>query len=463
MKFAYLAAVSSMAIFACGHVGAQVYLTGSSSSQPAVIAALKVMCPGPNNFTVYIPTADSRQLERMATYGCSGNYIGTSIRYVYHNVSGGSLTAVISATPSSVVSFVNPLSCGAPALHTPGGAPSPLDGTIVAPNCLVLVPPRASDGGFLDGPLTMPRAVTLLGSWGYTSLPATNTIPVPGNGRSLSQTFGIAVSDDLYVLLYRQQYGSLITADCTCPLPTDPAPVIVAAYNKPHCQPSVSRLMMQEIMSGTSTAKNGGTSIFNFGTPSYRLTLCRRPISSGTQHVAEDYFLAYQSSIGGDFLMSTSQSKIEVAFSGTKFAALAGSTTTDAINCLGGRNQDTSAGADGSISTTNVYRIGIVSGERVADPAYLPSTTSKPGNWKFVRLNGTAITEGTLAATNTFMAIPWAYDLTERLHYYVNPQGSNANVAAPFVAAVAATMGTQANKLPPTSPPPAPTPGLFPF
>jgi hypothetical protein len=453
MKYAHLVAVSSLVALALpsAHAGS-VYLTGSSASQPAIVKALQSMC-GSGAFKIYIknsgadPTA---HLENKATYECLPGFIAQGVppglNTVYHSVYGGSLNAAIAPLQNTAVSYVTPCA-GTPLLFSP--PPSPVSGITVAGGCPTTT--HTSDGGFSDVDPQLASDYLVSRGVNISGIQTTTT--------SVKQSFGIAVSDDLYVELYKQQYGTVIPADCTCPLPTGTnSAIVLGSYPVPRCQPSVSYLQMQAVMSGNNTVLAGGTAVFPLSTPSRRLVYCRAPVTSGVQINAERYFLQSMqpmglSVVGAAFEINDS-SKIAVLSPApsSKLGVLISGSVTDILNCLGGRNADATPGSDGTVSTSSVYRIAIVSGEQVADPVYKQPLAAQSGNWKFVRLNEARFTEGTVNATNTFTARFNQYPFVSGFYYIT--YGSNP-FSAPVMGALANTIKTLATN------DPSSVPGLY--
>jgi hypothetical protein len=428
---ALVAASASTTSFA-----ASAYLTGASASQPDFVLALESLCTSTagNVFKKFkAPITNATKLENSMAFTCTNGTTGapapfsaSGVDTVYQNVSGGSLTAVTLAQPTSAVSFIDPTTCTTTLSASMFGG------------CANLPAGVPSEGGFTDTELSVPSAATLLAP--YQPLPTANS-------SGLMQTFGVAVSDDLYVLLYKAQVGKAIPASL-CPATTASAADIVAAgyggtvgsttyIANTLCQPTVSRAEYASIMNGTATARNGGTLIFNGVTQKSRLVNCRRPITSGTQQAAQTYFLEGGVPLGGEFLMSASNAKLEVAFSGTFFVTLTGSGTGNVRDCMGGRNQDNPTGTDGTITASNNFRIGVISGENIAPVAYTAPTTTTLGTYKFVRLSEVALTEGTSTAKNKQTAIDGRYDFAYETRYVTpNASISTGQLLSDVVAAI---------------------------
>jgi hypothetical protein len=421
IALAVAAAVAAASSFAADvpHVATSSYTTGASAQQPDFTAALGAMCSaaGGTLHAFKATTNNNGNLENQLTLACQDStgaaksFNLTAIDTVYQNVGGGSLTSVINPILNTSTTFVDPASTTCAVGTTVGtGAVLPA-GTVVHTGCGTLT--SQSEGGFSDTEVTIAQS--------YLDGLGVNLSGVTSKSAGLLQAFGVAVSDDLYVALYKAQVGTIIPASL-CPAVTATAADIVAAgYGSSTvtantlCQPSVSRAEMASVMTGTTLAKNSGTLVFN-GLPNAKLTYCRRPVTSGTQQTAQNYFLTNPASasglpvFGGDYTLANSASKIESITNGVRYAVFVGSGTGNTTDCLGGRNADSTPGANGTISAGPQYRIGIVSAEKRPAIAFLSPTTAAQGNYKFVRLSEVPVTEGGTTSTNTFTAKTGRYD-----------------------------------------------------
>jgi hypothetical protein len=439
IALAVAAAVAAASSFAADvpHVATSSYTTGASAQQPDFTAALGAMCSaaGGTLHAFKATTNNNGNLENQLTLACQDStgaaksFNLTAIDTVYQNVGGGSLTSVINPILNTSTTFVDPASAACAVGITVGSGAVLPAGTVVHTGCGTLT--SQSEGGFSDTEVTIAQS--------YLDGLGVNLSGVTSKSANLLQAFGVAVSDDLYVALYKAQVGTIIPASL-CPAVTATAADIVAAgYGSSTvtantlCQPSVSRAEMASVMTGTTLAKNSGTLVFN-GLPNAKLTYCRRPVTSGTQQTAQNYFLTNPASasglpvFGGDYTLANSASKIESITNGVRYAVFVGSGTGNTTDCLGGRNADSTPGANGTISAGPQYRIGIVSAEKRPAIAFLSPTTAAQGNYKFVRLSEVPVTEGGTTSTNTFTAKNGRYDLI--VESRVNYESGGATSAA---------------------------------
>lgn len=413
---AALAAASSFAADV-PHVATSSYLTGASAQQPDLNAALGAMCTAAGGtLHAFKATANANgNLENQLTVSCLDatnapkSFNGTAIDTVYQNVAGGSLTSVINPILNTSTTFVDPASASCAVTYTAAAGNVLPAGTVVHTACGTLT--SQSEGGFSDTEVTIAQ--------NYLDGLGVNLSGVTTKSAGLLQAFGVAVSDDLYIALYKAQYGSIVPSSCPNPATAANADIVAAGYGSAAstlCQPSVSRAEMASVMYGTAYAKTYGTQVFN-GVAAAKLTYCRRPVTSGTQQTAQNYFLTNPSSgsglpvIGGDYTLVNSASKIESFTNGVKFAVFVGSGTGNTTDCLGGRNADSTPGTNGTTSAGPQYRIGVVSAEKRPAAAFQSPTTAAQGNWKWVRLSEVPVTDGTSTATNVVTAKTGRYDL----------------------------------------------------
>jgi hypothetical protein len=430
---ASLAAASSFAADV-PHVATSSYTTGASAQQPDFTAALGNMCTAAGGtLHAFKNTANNNgNLENVLTLACQDStgaakaFNGTTIDTVYQNVGGGSLTSVINPLLNTSTTFVDAASATCAVGATVGtGAVLPA-GTVVHTGCGTLT--SQSEGGFSDTEVTIAQSYLdgVFAASGISPTPSLATITT--KSANLLQAFGVAVSDDLYVALYKAQVGTIIPASLCPAASAASADIVAAGYGgtvgtttyvpNTLCQPSVSRAEMASVMNGTALVKASGTLVFN-GLASNKLTYCRRPVTSGTQQTAQNYFLTNPASgsglsvFGGDYTLLNASSKIESITNGVKYAVFVGSGTGNTTDCLGGRNADTTPGTNGTVSAGPQYRIGIVSAEKRPNVAFASPVASPAaqGNYKFVRLSEVPVTEGGTTSTNTFTAKNGRYDL----------------------------------------------------
>jgi len=410
--------VAAASSFAALPDSTDAYLTGASASQPDVIASLKSLCP--SGLTISKATADAK-LENIMTYSCGAPFSSSGVNTVYHNVNGGSLNSVILPQLNTLVTFIDPAGTCTPFTGPAGQALTQLG--INLQTCSTKT--HQSEGGFSD---TEPSL-----SQRYLDSKVISLTNVTTKSANLLQAFGVAVSDDLYVLLYKAQIGSVIPST-VCPAATATNDDIVAAgfgsatvTANTLCQPSVSRAEMASVMSGSPTTLLNGVGVFNNVASTSRLVYCRRPVTSGTQVTAENYFLTNPAAglNGPDVIVTAFEindaTKIAILAPApsSKFGVLVGSGTGDTLNCIGGRNADSAPGTNGTVSATNNFRIGVVSAERIAPQAYKAPVASPAavGNWKFVRLSEVYVSEGGTTPSNTTTAKAGRYDLVVESRY----------------------------------------------
>jgi hypothetical protein len=418
IALAAAALVAAASSFAALPDSSDAYLTGASASQPDVIASLKSLCP--TGLTISKATADAK-LENIMTYSCGAPFSSSGVNTVYHNVNGGSLNSVILPLTNAAVTFIDPAGTCTP-FTGPAGQALTQSG-INLQTCSTKT--HQSEGGFSD---TEPSLAS-----DYLVSKGVDISNVTTKSANLLQAFGVAVSDDLYVLLYKAQIGSVIPSSL-CPAATATNDDIVAAgfgsatvTANTLCQPSVSRAEMASVMSGSPTTLLNGVGVFNNVASTSRLVYCRRPVTSGTQVTAENYFLTNPAAnpnglnvIGAAFeINDATKIAIVTPAPSPKFGVLVGSGTGDTVNCIGGRNADSAPGTSGTVSASNNFRIGVVSAERIAPQAYkLPvASPAAVGNWKFVRLSEVYVSEGGAAPFNITTAKAGRYDLVVESRY----------------------------------------------
>jgi hypothetical protein len=391
-------------------------LTGASASEINVVRGLKNLC-GANTFAVYKQTSSLSSLGNIITVTCSANFGTTSVDQVRVNVSGGSLGAVTGTTGQTGavgVAMIDP----AAATCTPAtGAGSLAAGTgplsfLAAGelrNCASTgTSLETGNGGFMDVDGTIFRASGL-------AIPATVTDTSDYIASNFYQAFAVGVSNSLYLALqaYQVAQGLMPAVSSAAQGSVTCATVAGTVYTGtgatvPDCQPSLSRAQIagfvvsggavktigaNALIGGTTTLKNdlSGKSI----TPTQdvalksKLTYCRRPNTSGTQASVQMYFLNSPigaGEVGGALGVVGSSTAPAVVLTGTTFAADTGSGTSDAKTCLN------AAG----------YAFGIVSAEN--------NPLAGSDTYRFVKLNGVSVTEGTSTASNTVESIAGRYD-----------------------------------------------------
>lgn len=370
---AFVAAGSAMAATPAAQIAIS---SGASASKGNFKLALTSRCSGQlaefapagnSNVSTYVcaPAGSfaNANAPTAAEYSAAGstNFTGTAFAEVRYNVTNGSFSAVclLAGWPSGT-------NCAAadtyldPASGSLAAAPS---GSVVVGGLLDLEP-----NGFL--------ASVRLG----ISLPA-GTTTISAN---VGQTFGVAVSNDLYAAMFADQQGSgKLPVGC---LVTDTA--------KPECVPVIGKAQMATIMSNAdnNAAQTRGANFLASGVANgTRLNYARRVDTSGTQAVAQQYFLGNVCSPAPRTVLPQPGVSPTASAGGNLFVYALGS-TGNVRTLLNG--------------TSPNYTIGIISGEN--------NQTGQ--TWKWLRVGGMAIgetaqpAEGGVTVTNTNTALDGRYD-----------------------------------------------------
>ena len=408
----------------CGatQVMAQVQLTGASASSVNVARAAKRLCTAAQGtFTLYKTSSGGSALGNVWTGKCSTSFDGTEDSEVRVNVSGGSANAVLNAANGvgTPVGFLaNTSGCVSTAVATNGAlswltADAPTSVLQVCSNSLT---DGTSNGGFLD----------VEGVW-FSGIPAAYRTAEFYAPAGFSQAFGVAVNSTLYLALQADQKtaagaaragtGIVIPASCASGDTTEA------------CQPSISKAVITALINSNvspSGPKNTAATLLTGAAPAAAnaVTYCMRPQTSGTQQSAQLYFLNYEAT------NPELPGKVNVVAEGAgisgRYSASVQSGSTQVKDCLG---------------NATGYRFGILSGEN--------NPVAAAENYRFVKLNRVAVTEGTTSATNTFTATTGAYDFVYETVAFCNENG-NPGECHPFVSAVTTALPAGAS-----------TPGLF--
>lgn len=370
-----LAALSAGAANAYTDDATNLYLTGASAIRANVAAAVKAMCADADgSLTVYKNKSGVAKLENQMAYVCSVGMAGTGITTVLHTTTGGSLNSILGMS-SDAAKQQQPMSfTGCDAAATAGTGD--LLGYSVKANC-GLDPVAASDGGFSDveyGPAIEQVKILTTATDGFELADV-----VPGF-TGVAQAFGIAVSEKMYKDLQTAQ-GIGCTAG-------DPAPA---------CQPSLSRADIVSLINNNmfAPAKNGAQALGL--TSGASVEYVRRPATSGTQTSAQVYFLGkgcLNGENGGQFDVVGNEVATGAvrSYNSGKFIVSVQSGTSDVRNRLD----------DATHCGNTKYCFGVVSMEN-------RSGTATTG-WKFVKLNGVSISDGTSTGLNKANAIAGSYD-----------------------------------------------------
>ncbi|MBK1678956.1 hypothetical protein [Rhodocyclus tenuis] len=410
MKVKYLA-LAVAALSAAGTANAYtadattVHLTGASAIRNNVAAAIKKLCVNEAGgaLTVFKQGSSTTTLANQMAYVCSAPMAGTSITKIYHTTTGGSLNSILGMSndvaKQQVPVNIASSSCAAPVIPTSGA----LKNFTVRANCGVDAAPAASNGGFSDLEFKPVREqVDILSSAtdGFTIDDVTETATLVG------QAFGVGVSESLYKGLQKAQG---LSTDST------PAGPCTPGDSLPACQPSLSRADIVSLINNNLYApqKNGAEKLSSGLTAGASIEYARRVTTSGTQSGAQVYFLGKGCLTGSNFGEFTVIGD-EIAVGGTKtygdfFKVSANSGTSDVLAKLGGSG----------------YVFGFVSAENVA-----PATTT---GWKFVKLNGVAISDGTATGLNKQNAIDGKYDYFVEAVSYKGPSAKTTEAQAAVI------------------------------
>ena len=427
MKIKYLA----LAVAALGSAGAanaytdtatNVYLTGASAIRNNVAAGIANLCTAAGgSLTVFKNGSSTSSLANQMAYVCTAGLAGTPITTVIHTVTGGSLNSILgmsdqAAKQQQPVS----LTTGCTAAVAGSGA---LLGYSVKPNC-ALEAVAASDGGFSDVEYQPVREqVDIL----TNAIDGFEIGDVTTGATFVAQAFGIGVSNSLYKGLQTDQG----LAACGVGL-GDPTPA---------CQPTLSKADIVSLINiGLfNPQKNGAENLSPGLTAGASIEYARRVTTSGTQSGAQIYFLGkgcLEGLNGGNFQVIGDDVAVgapgtPVSYNSGLFKVSSNSGTGDVITRLN------SAG----------YVFGVVSAENRA-----PSGTT---GWKFVKLNGVAISDGTSGGFNKANAISGSYDYAVEAVSFKGPVAKTDADEGAVIDAIAGAMGT------PSSAGGAATVGLF--
>jgi hypothetical protein len=292
------------------------------------------------------------------------NFSGTAFAEVRLNVTNGSFSAVclLAGWPAGTA-------CPAadtyldPATGSLSAAPS---GSTVVGGLLDLEP-----NGFLG---TVRAGITL---------PA-GTATISAN---VGQTFGVAVSNDLYAAMFADQQGAgKLPISC-----------LVSDTSKPECVPVIGKAQMATIMtnSDNNAAQTRGANFLASGVGSGTLLkYARRVDTSGTQAIAQQYFLGNVCSPAPRTVLPQPAVSPTLTAGGALSVYALGSTgnVRDLLNGVGQSSPN--------------YVVGVVSGEN--------NQTGQ--TWKWVRVGGMAIgetaqpAEAGVTVTNTNTALDGRYD-----------------------------------------------------
>jgi hypothetical protein len=365
--------------------------SGASASKGNLKIALTNRCPGQlaefasgTNISTYVcaPAGSfaNPNAPTAAEYNAAGstNFTGTAFAELRLNVSGGSFTAIC-------------LLAG-----WPGGTSCPAADQYLSPSAGALQAPPV--GSVVVGGLTD------LEPLGFAApVRAGVALPAVTESAQFGQTFGVAVSSELYTAMFNDQKNTgKLPAACNI---TDTA--------LPECVPVIGKAQMAAIMSSndTNAAYTNGA---NFLAPStiaagQPLKYARRVDTSGTQATAQQYFMGTQC-LGGAALGVVAQ----------------GSSNVNAGTPVGAAMLVFGLGSTGNVRTVlgqPGFAIGVMSGEN----------NQAGESWRWIRVGGMNMSQsatpgqGGVTFTNTATALDGRYDFWY-LSRIVRP--NNAAVAA---------------------------------
>lgn len=374
-------ALATLAVVAVAQAQAVTRVSGASATSIAYVEALATnnSCPS-NNVSIYKRGTSSTTLGNNFTVKCnSGNFAGTTENEVQFDVSGGSLSAILTTIEGQrweggtydgrfLSSTINGCT------FTKGeGLLRFLSGDQLAV-CSEAAPLDIykSVGGFMSFEPSLFQAQGVLGSDYMNRISSAN----------FSQVFGVAVSRDLYEALQADQG-------------------LIAGSTTPANQPNISRAQIVSMINSVdfNDAKNKGPKFLVPSTARTNITYCRQSSKVDTQAVAELYFLQNPSASGVLGGLSHAHAPAErspvvanntlVVNNGTgnTFTVKVRYDTADVASCLN---------APG-------FAFGVLSATE--NPLVQANQT-----YRFVKLNGQEFSEGFAGATQKAAAITGKYD-----------------------------------------------------
>ncbi|MDT7838934.1 hypothetical protein [Aquabacterium sp. OR-4] len=361
---ALMAAGSAFAASPVAQIG---IASGASASKGNLKVALASLCPAPAQFVEFVGSSN------ISTYFCGAagsfastsaptaaeytaatavKFTGTQYSELRLNVAGGSFTAacLLAGWPAGTA-------CPAEDTYR-----DPATGTnVLRPAGSVVV------GGLMD--------VEPNGFLGTVRNGVAN--PASNVSAGFAQTFGVAVSPELYQAMFDDQLSTgKVAAGC-----------LVTDTKKAECVPVIGKAQMAAIMSG-NTGSDAYTRGANLLAPSIlasgtALTYARRVDTSGTQAVAQQYFL-------GNVCNGAAVGVVPEGGSAGAITVTALAGTGDVRALLRGTG----------------YVVGVMSGENNQSEA-----------WRWVRVGGMAMADSAQPAeagvsfTNTATAKDGTYDM----------------------------------------------------
>jgi len=352
--------------------------SGASASKGNLALALKSICSasfaeyksGSNISTYVCATGTFSATPTAAEYAASTAvpFTGTAYAELRLNVAGGSFTAacLLAGWPTGT-------KCPAADTYL-----DPATGTLtLKPTGTVTV------GGLMDVEAT-----------GFLSTVRSGIAsPVSTVTAGFAQTFGVAVSNDLYTAMFNDQ-ASKLAAGCA-----------VTDTKKAECVPVIGKAQMAAIMSansGNAAYVKGAAFLAPSLAAGTALTYARRVDTSGTQAAAQQYFLGSVCNTAAAPVVAESASN--------------GAITVQAQSGTGGvRNQLNGVTSAGVPLASPNYAIGVISAENNQASETL-SGVVVPTTWKWLRVGGMSVAESAAPAeagvtfTNTATAKDGSYD-----------------------------------------------------
>lgn len=394
-----LAALTSGAAFAGPNGDAVLNLTGASAIRANVAQSIRSLCgdAGGSLIAYKEKTGGNNKLENHHAYVCSVPMV-SGITTVYHTVTGGSLNSILGMS-SNVALQQKVLNIASAGCTNIGAGAGPLAGMTVVQGCAV-GSELESDGGFSDveyGPAIDQVSFLSAGTDGLT------LAQVDQGFTGVAQVFGVGVSKKLYEDMQVAQ--GLVAGGCA-----------VGDYT-PACQPSISRAKITSLINNNEfNAAKADPSDFLGVTAGMPVEYARRVSTSGTQTSAQVYFLGLGCLNGPNF------GEFNIITGGVY-----GNLTVSENSGTGDVTAKLNAAAAG-------YAFGVISGEN------LPKASD---SWKFVKVNGVSMTEGTSAAMNKATAIAGDYDyFVESVVYKSTASGKTGTEEGAMLDAIAAKMAT---------------------
>lgn len=352
------------------------YMSGASAPTVTAYQAVRNMCNGNGaDMHAYIggtsvvrpgETNSSNFFAYFCTLKNTGSYpaLDGKKALIYHSVDGGSFNSIgpvldTTGTVQFPIKFLKDILATATSGCSAAPAGNNADGIPTYTACGNATRARpavgvgASDGGFSDveAAIFQDQLATLdasdLNVGGLTSI-----------GALATQTFGIAVSNDLYKAMQDAEKAAG-KMDSTC---------ATGDFTPGKCQPNISREQYQSIASNSGGYHTDWAPIVGAAGSGKNVHLCRRVDTSGTQASSNVFFMQNPCARGvltGGELVPANASNTTPTFIVTE-----NSSTGNVKTCL--NNATTAAAAD-------KFRIGVVSAENIVGGS---------DSWHFVKVDG---------------------------------------------------------------------------